>query len=54
MGSSGNLLIVTIGPLSAIGGRTMLTLDPFSSLASTIGDASSGKKNQKSINNIDF
>ena len=36
----GNFLIVTIGPLSATGGSTTFTLDPSSSLASTIGVAS--------------
>lgn len=37
MGFSGNFLIVTTGPLSDTGGNTMFTLEPSSSLASTIG-----------------
>lgn len=37
MGLSGNFLIVTTGPSSATGGRTILTLEPSGSLASTIG-----------------
>ena len=37
IGFFGNLLIVTVGPLSATGGKTTCTLEPSSSLASTIG-----------------
>ena len=40
MGLSGNLRIVTMGPLSATGGNTTFTLEPSSSLASTMGSAS--------------
>lgn len=36
-GSSGNWRMVRIGPFSAAGAMTALTLEPFSSLASTIG-----------------
>ena len=35
-----NFLMVIIGPLIATGGRTILTLEPSSSLVSAIGDAS--------------
>ena len=35
-----NFLMVIVGPLRAIGGSTILTLEPSESLASTIGDAS--------------
>ncbi|KHF33513.1 hypothetical protein CM49_04313 [Paenibacillus sp. P1XP2] len=40
IGFSGNFRIVMVGPLSAIGGRTILTREPSFSLASTIGDDS--------------
>ena len=40
MGLLKNFLIVIIGPLIATGGRTILTLEPSSSLVSAIGDAS--------------
>ena len=40
IGCSGNLRIVMTGPFKATGYSTILTRDPFSSLASTIGDAS--------------
>ncbi|MNI60294.1 hypothetical protein D3C73_1154950 [compost metagenome] len=40
IGRSGNFRIVMVGPLSAIGGRTMFTRDPFLSLASTMGEDS--------------
>ena len=40
MGFSGNRLIVTIGPFSAMGFMTILTLAPSASLASTMGEAS--------------
>ena len=35
-----NFLIVTIGPFIATGSKTILTLEPSSNLASTIGEAS--------------
>ncbi len=40
IGFSGKRLMVTIGPLRAMGFMTILTLAPSDSLASTIGEAS--------------